>query len=256
MKGKRRNWLYVDLDDTLLGVQLGSEVVGVGRAYEDTVIRFALCLAGEGFPFQQVREVQQAMDMKLCERHGFLDRGRFPRSMVLTYQELCRERGIAADPGVEQEVERIGYSVFTDYPYVPLPGALPALESFSHYYQIALVTKGDPQVQNQKLFESGIAAHVDEVFIVGHKDLSDWSEVTQKTGHRPGDEAWAIGDSVRSDLNLPVSHFWMHGLHVSPPGKAATWAFEKADYATPVPGRRLERIPSFADALSRIPLPH
>lgn len=219
-------------------------------AYDDVLNRFEWRMGECGFSGPDARAAQATIDLALAATHGFADKTRFAQSLVETYHTLMiRERRPV--PGLADEVYAIGMSVFTDYPYAPLPGAVDVLNAFGPEWFHLVVTKGDVVEQTKKLADSGLGDLVDAVEVVGRKDLGDWLAVLGQHDVAFGDTAvsWAVGNSLKADVNIPLA-LGFHGIWID--GKNG-WAFETAAPAAPAPDRQFHRVTDVTDVLAIIP---
>lgn len=243
-----RPLLLVDLDDTLTGVQLGERVGMNYEAYEDAIERFGHAMARFGFDRHQAISLHDVLDQELARKHGFGDKTRFAESMVLTYRRLNESY---QDEEQEAYLHSIGMSVFTDYPYRALPGALDFLALASTAYDIAIVTKGSPDEQNRKIIETGVERFAQHIFVVERKDDEDWDAVLEHLDLPPeliGD-SWAIGNSLKADVN-PLLRRGFNGLFLFDPHG---WSFEHDVPYTDGPGIFVQRS-VIADAADVLPL--
>lgn len=238
MSSSRKPFAIFDLDDTLGGVMIRGEVRTSSDSYRDCIDRFVARMKQIGFNEDEVRCLQQATDMRLCETQGFGSTERFALSFVETYERLAASRG-GAHPALTAEFMDIGSSVFTDYPYVMLPGAADVLRRVRKKYELAIVSKGNGPAQLRKIEQCGLMRFVPywETFVVPYKNQHDWSIVASKLAlyDNPGSH-WAIGNSFRSDVAIPME-MGLNGIVVN---EVANWAFETSAKKNPVifPGQQ------------------
>lgn len=242
----RKNWIFMDLDDTLGGIEIDGEVRGTSEAYFHAIDRFADRMAQEGFDPELAKKAHHDIDTDLCRRFGFGDKGRFPRSMADTYRHLG---GTSA--AVAEEVEKIGWGVF-EHPYRPLPGAIETVAILGKSYRIAVVTKGENLEQRKKIYDMELFPYVDQIFVLSHKDYDEWEGVFAAIGMDLPRmiRSWAVGNSAKSDVNPPLE-LGVNGIHLQ---TESTWSFEHAHYATPQIHRRLEVVSDIRDVLKHVPL--
>jgi FMN phosphatase YigB (HAD superfamily) len=249
MVKSRTLWTLWDADDTILGVKLKGEVVGTAVAYVDTLEKFSNKMVSLGFDKTLALETHKKIDMEAAHRLGFADKSRFPRSMRAAYITLAEAQQHQIDQDIADTIEAIGWSVFTDYPYTALPGALETLSEVSKEYLVAIVTKGEETEQHRKVFESGCFEYADQVIVMATKSVEEWSEkVVEDLRISPKIRAasWAIGNSVKSDVNPPL-RLGFNGIHLA---DKEGWAFEKAEYENPLEGRILAKITDIKQSLS------
>lgn len=236
-----------DLDDTLGGVMIRGEVRTSSDAYRDCIDRFVVRMKQIGFNEYEVREIQQATDVRLCETQGFGSTERFGLSFVETYERLAASRG-GVHPALSDEFMAIGGSVFTDYPYVMLPGAADTLRRVRTKFNLAIVSKGNGPAQLRKIEQCGLMRFVPywETFVVPFKNQHDWRIVASKLSllDNPGTH-WAIGNSFRSDVAIPME-MGLNGIVVN---EAANWAFETSATRNPAvyPGQKFHEAGTIHD---------
>lgn len=249
--------IFLDMDDSLTGCRIedSSETVLMHKAYDRLINRLCEEIASEGFTESalEVRSIQQKIDGAMLEKYGFGDLSRFASSFVSTYQNLCLANYRVADTEVEHRLFHLGMEVFERVEYVALPGAVNVLDALSRFYRIVVVTRGHQEEQHKKAVDSGILPYVDHFFAVDFKDARDWRNVFDKVGlgnwllcpH------WAVGDGIRTDVNLPLS-FGLNAVHISLPN---AWERDIQEYKAPFEGSELHVVPSIGDVLKVIPMP-
>jgi putative hydrolase of the HAD superfamily len=87
--------------------------------------------------------------------------------------------------------------------------------------KLALVTKGDPDVQRARIEQSGLAPLFDVVEIVDRKTPEAIAAVVERLGVAP-DTALSVGNSVRSDV-LPSLAAGLRPVWID----AHVWEFER-----------------------------
>lgn len=242
---KRTLWL--DYDDTLGGVLINGKVSPGHRAYFDCIDRFVAFLNGLGLDGERARTLQHDIDVVMAKQYGFGDKTRFARSMVEAYLQVSFEQTPYHAPKWTPDIHSIGMSVFTDYPYVPLEGALDVLRSLAPEWNLVVVTKGVEDEQGKKLAASGVGALVDGVICMDHKSEQEWVEkVFAPLGFSTAHDlrhTVAVGNSVKSDVNPPLK-LGTNGVILLDHGN---WTFEKADAVDPLPARTLSTIEDIRD---------
>jgi FMN phosphatase YigB (HAD superfamily) len=241
-----------DYDDTLGGVQFPNGTIHPGaEAYFDCIDRFVALMASEGWNAERAKVLQHDIDLELAKTHGFGNKHRFAQSMAHAYLALCK--GIGATPSslIGLRAYDIGMSVFTDYPYVALEGALDVLAETSRYYRPVIVTKGAVDEQMKKLEASGVLGFVDEadVFIVERKCDADWDRVLA-TVDPDVEMSWTIGNSAKADVN-PLLARGFNGIHITAKNN---WAFEHAELGEPAAGRAAHVVHDIRDVLDILPI--
>lgn len=246
-----RSWIIFDFDDTLGGVLINGQVSFTHQAYTDAIRRFGEAMALRGHDPDEAIQEMDRIDREMCERLGFGDRTRFARSMERAYYNLCVRKSWAVVPEIAKQMFDIGMSVFTDYPYVPLPGALEVMDAFRRDYLIAVVTKGNQQEQMKKIEVTGVGERADRVIVCDHKDDEDWQYVVSMLAitREEAARSWAVGNSIKADVNPPL-RLGFNAIHIHNP---TGWDFENDTYETPQEGRRLEVVTSIREVLNFIP---
>jgi putative hydrolase of the HAD superfamily len=164
---------------------------------------------------------------------------RFPTSAVEALAAVGSDDIADADT-VRDRVRSAAASVFTTR--APLrTGAREVLtELHQRDVRLALVTKGDPAVQQRRLDDSGLAELFDVSAIVERKSPAVFRDVADRLGVAT-DELLSVGNSVESDIrpsvDAGVAALWL---------PAYVWEFERHD---PALEPDLHRIDTLADVL-------
>lgn len=182
-----------------------------------------------------------AVDHDNVARLGF-SRERFPRSMIETYRILCHEAGRIPDSAVEAQLADAARAVFTS-PIVPFPDAIDALGSLAPRFELVLATKGDPQVQAQRLMQSQLGGFFSKAHILVDKTEQEFCAILAAHAYEPK-AAWSVGNSVRSDIN-PALRAGLSAVLIP----RSTWQYEDEP---PVPSPRLFVKPSLREAAELI----
>ncbi|MFI5025726.1 MAG: HAD family hydrolase [Solirubrobacterales bacterium] len=124
---------------------------------------------------------------------------RFPSSCVTAYEEECAIEGRAVDEGARRSVGDAARTVF-GRPAPLVSGARETLEALkARGLLLALLTKGDPLVQVQRIEQSGLRPIFDLVEVVEEKTSESILATVGRLGVSPG-EALTVGNSARSDV--------------------------------------------------------
>lgn len=245
---RKKNWCLLDADDTVLGVEIEGKICGTHEAYFYAIRKFALTLEFLGFDPERAKKLQNEIDTKMAAEFGFADKTRFSRSMVEAYNVISLEMGRHYDVVVANTIKKIGLGVF-EHKYVALPGAIATMAEIHKYYNIAIVTKGEDSEQRKKVFDSGCFVYADHVIPLAHKSATEWEKVVDdlRIGFNTRLTSWAIGNSVKSDINPPLG-LGFNAIHVN----YGEWSFEKAEYSPPLFRRRLEVVTDIRDVLKYV----
>jgi putative hydrolase of the HAD superfamily len=247
MEKFRTRWALFDLDDTLGGVEIEGEVLGTSSAFFYVIDKFADRMRELGFDGDIARDTLNDIDVALCKKEGFGSKDRFARAMGSAYVHMS---GATFQQKVMDEVTKLGMQVFK-FPYRPLPGAIDVLAEVSKTFKVAIVTKGEDGEQRKKVFDMGLWPYADQVIPLPHKNKEEWMMVLHSLRILTPEqkrEAWAVGNSVKSDLN-PLLEEGINGLHLT---TYNTWAFEDSTYAEPTNGARLVVTNDIRDVIKHV----
>ncbi|MFW6136017.1 MAG: HAD family hydrolase [Chloroflexota bacterium] len=205
--------VIIDADDTLWENNI---------YYEQCLADFTALMAEEGFDRHEAEETMGVVERERVPEVGYAPQ-EFARSLVVTYERLCRQHGRSADAAVAEAAHEIGMTVI-EYPTVLLDGVEETLERLDGRYRLLLLTKGDREVQRRKLARSGLGRYFDEVHVVAEKDADVFRDLVARYDLRP-DRTWMVGNSPRSDIN-PAVEAGIGAVYVPHPN---TWALEVED---------------------------
>lgn len=185
--------VLVDFDDTL---------VSTAPRFDAARRELFALLRACGHDEDHVRAFHHdVIDPPMRARYGFGPR-RLAHAFRATYEELCRERGVAPDPALVQRCEQLGRSVLGAPPEVT--GALAALRRLAARLPTALYTQaGDPEYQLECVRAAGVLEVLPpaRVHICAHKTADAFAAVLAHFEVRDPARAWMIGNSIRSDVN-------------------------------------------------------
>lgn len=102
-----------------------------------------------------------------------------------------------------------------------LDGVEETLAQLSDRCRLLLVSKGEREVQEDKLARSGLGHLFDAVHVVGEKDADVIRALLARHELRP-EQTWVIGNSPRSDIN-PALDAGIGAVYVPHP---ETWELE------------------------------
>ncbi|PJI55801.1 hypothetical protein CTI14_01805 [Methylobacterium radiotolerans] len=178
-----------DADDTLWSTQ---------ELYDQAKGRFAEIVSPELHSRKALITQLDLYDAKAVQTQGF-SRNRFGDSMQAVYMAICQEAGTAPDLRVQNQLRQVANEVFRRAPSV-YPDAHSALQRFQSMYRLFLLTKGDEEVQRERISRSGLTLYFEQIYIVPDKTASSYTQILQGHGIPQG-HSWAIGNSARSDIN-------------------------------------------------------
>jgi putative hydrolase of the HAD superfamily len=167
---------------------------------------------------------------------------RFPTSCVQAYQAACVATSRLADPGVTERVRRAARRVFDETPPL-VAGAKEALRSLRNSgLKLALLTKGDLELQASRVERSGIADLFDVIRIVPEKLAETFRSIVAGE-HAVAERCWSVGNSIRSDI-APAIESGMRAVWID----AHVWEHEQFD------GTFLHDRVFIAASISEVPL--
>ena len=202
--------VLIDADDTLWENNI---------YYERCLADFAALMAEQGLDPDEAQRTMEAVEQERIPEVGYAPR-EFARSLVITYERLCRRHGRPIDAAVAEAVRETGMTV-VDYPMVLLDGVEKTLAELSRRYRLLLLTKGDQTVQRNKLLRSGLDRFFEGVHVVAEKDADVFRCLIRRYGLQP-ERTWMVGNSPRSDIN-PAREAGIGAIYVPHPN---TWNLE------------------------------
>jgi len=198
-----------DLDDTLIDTRYRYTIAKLRCA---AIIVEALGGKAPYDPSQLLDELfrrNQRIDTALMEEYG-LSPNRFPQSWVMTYREICSEKGVETDTGVERKIKGAA-SKFRRGPFRATPEAIEALRQLKAAgHELFLITAGEKRLQRRKIRDAGLADFFgDRIYIVDR----DKRPVLKKIAESDPKNVIMVGDSKRSDvaaaLDVGVHAVWV-----------------------------------------------
>jgi putative hydrolase of the HAD superfamily len=170
-------------------------------------------------------EIERRIDVENVDRLGHSIEC-FPRSCVEAYDAVCAIEGRTVEPAVQARVRDAARAVFTAE--APLaPRARERLAALvDRGCRLALLTKGEPDVQRHRIEQSGLAPFFDLIEIVDTKTPESIRSVLARLGVA-ATSALSVGNSIRSDI-LPslaagVKPIWIDAHVWSMSGSVMGW---------------------------------
>ena len=226
--------LILDADDTLWENNI---------FYEEAVEAFVERMAREGFDPTEARETFDRVEHERVAVVGYAP-SEFARSMGIAYRQLCQRHGRPIRPEVEAEVESFGQRV-VNYPIILLEGVEETVPRLHRRFRLILLTKGDPQVQRDKVARSGLAPYFEALHVVPEKGPEVLEDLIER--HRlDRSRTWMVGNSPRSDIN-PALQVGIGAIYI--PYKRP-WSFEQAPFLDP---SRVITLRRFSELLDLFP---
>jgi putative hydrolase of the HAD superfamily len=205
-----RRGVIFDGDDTLWETQ---------SLYNTAKRSFFLEMEKAGFNPAEVERRFESIDHANVARLGF-GRRRFPQSMCETYKRFCEEHSLVVDPGRLSQMRAIGESVFLAVPtlYKEAERTLGILRSAN--FVLTLATKGDPEIQRERIRTSGLTTSFDGIYVFEEKGAQEFRQIVDDWRLDIGG-SWSIGNSARSDI-APALAIGLSGIWI----RRTTWSYE------------------------------
>jgi putative hydrolase of the HAD superfamily len=209
-----------DGDDTLWSTE---------QLYDDARSRAGNVVAQSGLDSARWEECERRIDVQNVAKLGY-SMERFPASCVQAYEELCRSTGRAVDAETSTRVRKAARSVFERDPQL-VSGARETLIFLrAKGARLALLTKGDHELQLRRLQRSGLRDLFDVIRVVPEKSPAIIRDVVAALGVDVGC-AWMVGNSIRSDV-LPAIEAGLRAVWID----AHVWEYERASDEVAVDG--------------------
>lgn len=203
--------ILFDFDDTLVETTLYFD-----RAKE----KFAGMMNDLGFPPGEALAVLDQNDIKNVKLCGGFLKECFPKALGETYEYYCKISGRNFSKALRKEFENLGWRVF-EQPVKLIEGTEEVLSALYRKFPLLLATKGDPQVQRERINESGLERWFNKVYILGDKNTGIYKKIAAEQRLLPP-ASWLVGNSMKSDIN-PGIRAGFNCIHVHHP---STWGFE------------------------------
>lgn len=205
---RSKRLLVFDGDDTLWDSQV---------LYTEAKGRLFRYLERFGCDTDTVTRYFEAEDLANVGTLGFTLH-RFEHSIRNTIRAFC-----PSDSDNRESVERLIASIreAIENGNTPLViGVERLLNELEPLYRIVLMTKGDPILQEHRISSSGLRRSFEHVYIVDEKTPALFKVILDEA-RVDAQEAWSIGNSLRSDIK-PAVAVGMKGIWI----EKATWAWE------------------------------
>ena len=205
--------LIFDLDDTLILTR---------DHYRESFESFVDLMEKLDFERSEVTPVFDSFEMKNNASMG-VSPARYPTSMKMTYEELCRDRGIEPDMRITEDVEDAGWKI-SRARYSSMPGARDVVERLSEKFRLILLTRGEEKLQMRKVRESGMENYFSKTYIVPQKNVEAFRRILALENLDPGKTA-VIGDSIPADIN-PSLKLGMTAVYIPYQLSGYSWPYE------------------------------
>ncbi|PKM81094.1 MAG: hypothetical protein CVU89_11175 [Firmicutes bacterium HGW-Firmicutes-14] len=209
--GKMRGCIF-DFDDTLVETTI---------YYDLAKDRFAARMADLGFPGEEALDILNQFDISNVLKCGGFHKECFPDALVQTYEYYCKKFGSKLCSKTAKWMADLGWWVFRQ-PTRLIEGARETLGVLSREMPLFLATKGDLEIQNHRLKESGLKDFFRAIYIVPDKTHKEYTEIASNNTINPK-ESWIVGNSMKGDINpgLRSGFNCIHVFHHN------TWDFEE-----------------------------
>jgi putative hydrolase of the HAD superfamily len=216
----RASAIIFDGDDTLWSTE---------QLYDNARLRAQRVIAECGLDPAKWEVRERWIDVQNVANFGYSP-GRFPTSCVQAYEEICDADGRGIDPFVVERIRKAAQSAFEGDPPLVSGARETLLLLRSKGVRLALLTKGDSNLQSRKIERSGLADLFDVIKIVPEKSPAIILEVVNALGAEPR-STWMVGNSIRSDVQ-PAIDAGLRAVWIN----AHVWEYEKAYGPPPVVG--------------------
>lgn len=143
----------------------------------------------------------------------------FPNALIQTYLEYTQRFGQAESARRLDQLCSLGWDLLYEKPAL-MEGAAALLEKLSASHQLLLMTKGDHDLQEHKVKESGLADYFKKIYITREKNCSDYQAVVD-AHNLSSRQSWSVGNSIKADIN-PALRVGLQCIHLQSP----TWDYE------------------------------
>jgi len=168
-----------------------------------------------------VLEKLDEIDIGHVSEQGFT-KERYSYSLIKTYHYFCKKAGRESELKIEKEISKIGWKVYLQKPE-QVRGAEQVLNYLRNKYKLIMTTLGDPDIQHNKISQSGLQSYFSAIHVLRHKNDKEYLQILEKHQLKK-EETWIIGNSVRSDLN-PGLRIGLNCILIP----AGTWKFEEEE---------------------------
>jgi len=200
-----------DFDDTLVETTV---------YFNQAKNRFAILMAGMGFPAEETLLTLNKFDIKNVQQSGGFFKDCFPRALGETYEYYCNGYGRNYCKKTRLEIEDLGWWVYQQ-PARLIQGAEEVLAQLAGRYPLFLATKGEPGVQYQRVKQSGLLRWFNKVYVLCEKNAAAYATIALEQNIKPP-VSWVVGNSMKSDIN-PALQAGFNCIYIHHPH---TWDFE------------------------------
>jgi putative hydrolase of the HAD superfamily len=167
--------------------------------------------------------IKMATDIQLAniKELGYISKVCFPLSYVKVYEELCAQSNKEPNHKIKGAIIDAASKFFLQE-YCLFDGVLDTLKAIT--IPKIMVTRGDLDIQNYKIDNTGLRPYFDHIEIVNIKNTETYLDIVLKYGL---DQATTvmIGDSYYNDI-LPALEAGLHAFKVSSALDSVDWEKE------------------------------
>ena len=223
--------LLFDADDTLWENNI---------YFERAITAFISYLDHRVHSPDEVREHLNTCERATIAAHGYGVQS-FRRSLVACFEQLS---DVPITPERHDRIVSFARSI-AEQEIELLPGVQSTLAELSQRHRCILVTKGNPEEQQDKLHRSGLAGYFAAVEVLPEKKQDAYTALLEHHGFE-AQVTWMIGNSPRSDINPALAA----GLHAIFIPHDFTWVLEHETIDRPPHNQTLLEITSFRELLA------
>jgi putative hydrolase of the HAD superfamily len=205
--------IIFDGDDTLWRTE---------SLYDSARAKARELVSASGLDGEEWEEMERKVDVQRVGTQGF-SKDRFPGSCLWAYHQIATRDGTPVDPLVAKRIRLAAQEVFFNHPQL-MPDSAETLEHLRcRGFPLALITKGDAQVQRRRVKQSGLAGYFDTIIVVPHKSPRLISQTVLSLGADPS-RSWMIGNSIRSDV-IPALKAGLRAIWLN----SHVWEYERVE---------------------------
>lgn len=120
----------------------------------------------------------------------------FQRSLIACFEQLT-----ATEITSEKHTRIVAFSEsISTHEIELLSGVEETLRKLSQRHRLFVVTKGNPEEQNDKVVRSGLTPYFAAIEVLAEKNTEAYRDLQQKYAFEPA-ATWMIGNSPKSDIN-------------------------------------------------------
>jgi len=220
--------LLFDADDTLWENNI---------YFERAIASFISYLDHRVHTREEVREHLNHVERATIAAHGYGLKS-FHQSLITCFEQLS---SAPVTPERHERIVSFAQSI-ADQEIELLPGVADTIRELAERHRCIVVTKGNPEEQQDKLIRSGLAGHFSAVEVLAEKNDSAYRVLAALHKCDAGC-TWMIGNSPKSDINPALAA----GLHAVFIPHDFTWVLEHEVVSQPPIGQHLLELQGFPE---------